>query len=108
MDLTLQTKARHNTLTSKDLMRAGFPILRCCGGRTLHALAEAGWYVLQETTSIEVDCRGWTHCGPQCCGVCPVCGDRGNPRVMTLVAPFQPMSKSLARRMLHRVMARFH
>lgn len=21
------------------------------------------------------DCHGWTHCGPDCCGACPYCGE---------------------------------
>ena len=105
MDERLRTKARDKTLTSRDLQRAGFPILHCHGSATMALLRKAGWFVLEEFTHIEKDCGNWTHCGPTCCGPCPTCGDKPTKTKRTLVAPFQPMSKSLARRMLHRTMA---
>ena len=58
-----------------------------------------------------IDCKGWTHCGWECCGPCPHCGDdweRASPRDEQRVLLYPPLGLSArkAQSLCYKVMTR--
>ena len=120
-DKTLRQAERRGALTFRDLERTG-PLtpqkLRSHGfvsvgvdneGLIAH-LETLGWRALGSRMTEGLDCRGWTHCGPECCGPCPTCGDDyrlRNPREQNLVWAPHGLSKTRAKRELHKIMVAF-
>ncbi len=58
-----------------------------------------------------LDCGGWTHCGYECCGPCPTCGDNWalaseRDEERTLLYPPLGLSARKAQSLCNRVMTR--
>ena len=74
-------------------------------------LLAQGW-VEGETLTVHVqgiDCGGWTHCGWECCGPCPACGDdyeraRERDEERTLLYPPLGLSARQAQKACNRIM----
>lgn len=110
MDEILRTKLRKGLARSIDLKRVGYPIVHAAGPLVLATLKERGWHIFpDEPPKIVkgVDCRGWMHCGPTCCGTCSICGDRGvsefKGKSAIVVCPPEPMSRKRAKAALYRI-----
>lgn len=111
MDETLRTKIRKGLARSIDLKRVGYPIVHAAGPIVLELLKEAGWHIFPDEPPKRVkgvDCRGWMHCGPECCGTCRICGDRGPSKLIgkpgLVVCPPSPMSRKKAKSTLYKIM----
>lgn len=105
-DSLFRAKERIGALSTTDLKRLGYPIVHCCGPLVLPELHKRGWFITEETKTTEVDCKGWFHCGPSCCGICPFCGDsQAGKRNQTLVAPPERLSRRAAKKLLNKIMS---
>jgi hypothetical protein len=47
----------------------------------------------EEIVEAHLNCHGWSHCGPDCCGVCEHCNDEGYDE--SNYVPITPMAAAI-------------
>jgi len=102
-------------LTTADIAAVG--LLAPSKVRNEHVVADLislGWIKCGtvEVTRKPVDCGGWHHCGPECCGQCPACGDDWSKQTErtdenTLLAPPPGMTQRAASKQRFQTMERW-